>query len=354
MSVDEQIAEPVRLSVCIPTYNFGAFIGETLESVLSQAVKGVEVVVLDGGSTDETCDVVADFQARYPSLVRYERRSKRGGIDRDLDRTIACARGEYCWIFCADDIMRPGSIEHVLAHITTGLDVYICGLTLCDPDLRPIKKHPVVALNTDATFQLGDERQRQRYFALAQTTTALFSFAGSLIVRRAKWDTRELDEDFVGSCWAHVARFFSMVPDGLNLGVIADSYLYKRCVATDSFSDDGAVRRVALAVDGYNRLADVFFGSSSVEAYHIRRVLANEYSPLVLIHTRSQARAERPEDLALLDQLAERIYSDRSVANWLRCLAYRATRSAAYEWTRSVYLAARRRVRSCGRLASPR
>lgn len=114
------------------------------------------------------------------------------------------------------------------------------------------------------------------------------------------------------------------------------------------------VRRVALAVDGYNRLADVFFGSSSVEAYHVRRVLANEYPPLLLIHTRFQARAERPEDVALLDELVQKIYADQSVTNWLRRLAYRATPPAAYEWTRSGYLAARRRVRARRRLASPR
>lgn len=170
------------------------------------------MLVLDGGSTDETSDVVAYFQARHPGVLRYEHRSERGGIDRDLAATIACARGEYCWIFCADDVMKPGSIEHVLDHIASGLDVYICGFTLCDRDLRPMKKHPVAALHADAIFELGDEGQRQRYFALASTTTALFSFASSLIVRRAKWNTRELDEDFVGSCWAHVARFFSIVP----------------------------------------------------------------------------------------------------------------------------------------------
>lgn len=353
MSATERIPGPVRLSICIPTYNFGPFVGNTLESILAQAVTGVEVVVLDGGSTDETPAVVAAFQARYPGLVRYERRTERGGIDRDLAATIACARGKYCWIFCADDVMRPGSIERVLAHVASGLDVYICGLTLCDRDLRPTKKHPVAALRADATFELSDERQRQRYFALATTTTAFFSFAGSLIVRKAKWDTRELDEDYVGSCWAHVARFFSMVPDGLSLGFIADSYLYKR-TANDSFSDDGVVRRVALAVDGYNRLANVFFGSSSAEAYHIRRALANEYPPLLLVHTRSQARAERPEDIGLLDQLVKKIYADPSVGNRLRRLAYRATPAGAYEWTRLGYLAARRRAGSRRAVASPR
>src|SRR2546425_400508 len=64
-----------RLSICIPTYNFGAFIGDTLESVLPQVVEGIEVVILDGGSSDNTTEIVESFQPRFPSL-RYHRRDQ--------------------------------------------------------------------------------------------------------------------------------------------------------------------------------------------------------------------------------------------------------------------------------------
>ncbi len=337
--------EPVRLSICIPTYNFGEFIGATLESILGQATPEVEVVVFDGGSTDETPRVVAALQEAYGGVLRYERRSQRGGIDRDLAAAVASTRGEYCWIFCADDVMAPSALDRVLAHLRDRLDVYLCGLTICDRRLHPLKRHPVAALSRDATFELGDDRQRREYCALAETTTALFSFAGSIVVRRVKWDTRELDEDFVGSCWAHVARFFSMVPDGLSLGFLSDSYLYKRS-DNDSFLTNGVVARVALAVDGYNRLADVFFGASSVEALHIRRLLANEYPPQLMIHTRAQAARESPSDVQLLNHLAARLYADPSLANKLRHLAYRATPPTAYTAARAAYATTRRRIRA--------
>ena len=99
----------MRLSVCIPTYNFGAFIGETLQSIAAQLQDGVEIVVLDGGSTDDTAEVVGAFAQRYPQ-IRYHRRPERGGIDRDMARTVALARGEYCWLFGADDTMRAGAL----------------------------------------------------------------------------------------------------------------------------------------------------------------------------------------------------------------------------------------------------
>lgn len=336
-------APVIRLSICIPTYNFGPFIGETLESVLPQLVDGVEVVILDGGSTDETPEVVAGFKERYPAL-RYERRPERGGIDRDLARTIDLARGEYCWLFCSDDLMKPGAIDRVLGHVARGLDVYVCGFTLCTRDMRPIADQRIATLESDDAFDLSDARDRLRYFEHAHTTPALFSFAGSIIVSKARWDTRTLDEDFVGSCWAHVARLFSLMPDGLRLGYIAAPLLDKR-TDNDSFMDSGLVRRYALAIDGYHRLAHTFFGETSAEARHVRRVVANEFPPWILLHAKSEAGRERPEDLPLLDRLAAKAYADRTPVNRFKHLAYRMTPVPAYTRARAAYAALMRALR---------
>jgi abequosyltransferase len=59
---------PIALSICVPTYNFGKFIGDTLKSILCQTADGVEINVLDGASTDNTSDIVRQFQANYPNL----------------------------------------------------------------------------------------------------------------------------------------------------------------------------------------------------------------------------------------------------------------------------------------------
>jgi abequosyltransferase len=332
---DQPPDDAIRLSICIPTYNFGEFIGETLESIMLQVVDGVEVVVLDGGSTDQTPEVVRGFQARFPAL-RYERRAERGGIDRDLARTVELARGEYCWLFCSDDVMKPRAIERVLSHIRSQLDIYLCGFTLCTRDLRPIVDHRIVDVRSDTDFDLGDQLDRRRYFERAQTTTAFFSFAGSLIINKARWDSRTLDEDFVGSCWAHVARLFAMIPEGLRISYIATPYLDKRS-DNDSFMDHGIVRRYALAIDGYHKLADAFFAAGSLEARHVRRVVTNEFPPWTFLHAKCEVRKEHPEDLALLDRLAATAYADRSLGNRAKHLMYRATPVPAYQSVRACY-----------------
>ena len=69
-----------------------------------------------------------------------------------------------------------------------------------------IVEHKVLQAPRDTMFHLENAAERQRYFAVAQTTTAIFSFMGSIILRRARWIEHALDGGYVGSCWAHVVR----------------------------------------------------------------------------------------------------------------------------------------------------
>jgi abequosyltransferase len=329
----------MRLSVCIPTYNFGAFIGETLESILPQVEEGVEVIVLDGGSNDDTSAVVESFQGRYPSL-RYERRDERGGIDRDIARTVNLARGEYCWLFCADDVMKPGAIARMLENLNSGCDVYLCGLTLCTLDMRPLGEHRVSRIKTESQFDLSRSRDRRNYFRRAQTTTAFFSFAGSLTFKKSRWDEIGLDEEFVGSLWAHVARFFQMIPSGLRLHYLPTAYLFKR-TDNDSFLDQGIVNRHAIAIDGYHRLAHACFPPGSMEARNVRRAVRNEFPPWLVLDLKFMSETERPDELPAIDRLAAKAYGDRTPTNLIYRLLYEHTPRAAFMATRSVYRSVR-------------
>ncbi|MFZ2114240.1 MAG: glycosyltransferase family 2 protein [Solirubrobacteraceae bacterium] len=326
--VDSAQAPPVRLSVCIPTYNFGAFIGDTLASIVPQLVPGVEVVILDGGSTDDTGQVVESFTRSYPA-VRYHRQNERGGIDRDMARTVELARGEYCWIFCADDIMKPGAINQVLGLLHSGCELYLCGFTLCSFDMESLKDHKVARLTTDREFDLSVEQDRRAYFERAQTTVAFFSFAGSLIVRRDSWEQAGPDEQFIGSLWAHVAQILRMIPHGLRLHYIASSLLYKR-TENDSFMDRGIVHRYAKAIDGYHRLAEAYFPEDGPEARGIRRVVTNEFPPWVLLAAKLESRRNGRGDEATVDRLAAKTYRDASPRNRLDRLLYRSTPLVAF------------------------
>ena len=314
--------KPPALSICIPTYNFGKFIGETLESIVGQATEDVEIVILDGGSTDNTAEVVEGFRNAFPSL-RYFRQDFKGGIDRDMAKSVELARGEYCWLFSSDDVMINGALDSILRQIQSGKDLYLCGFRRCTIDMKPVARHPILRFPADTEFNLGNPKDRQLYFSGALTTTAFFSYMSSLVVRRDRWETAGEDESFVGSCWGHVARIFRMIPEGLKVGFLPDTYLLNRG-ENDSFLEAGRVNRIAIAVDGYHRLGEVFFGRDSIEAYHLRRVLKNEYTMSYLLYAKLLAcEGDEKRKQEKLESLVDKLFIDRSPTDRLRHAVYR-------------------------------
>lgn len=62
-----------KLSICIATYNRGKFIGETLDSILVQMEPGVELLVVDGASPDNTPEVMAQYLSLHPEKGKSRR-----------------------------------------------------------------------------------------------------------------------------------------------------------------------------------------------------------------------------------------------------------------------------------------
>jgi len=330
-----------RLSISIPTYNFGRFIGETLDSILAQVTDEVEVLVVDGASTDDTEEVVRKRQERFPCL-KYYRLPKKGGIDRDMAKSVELARGEYVWLFSGDDWMAEGALKRVLDEIRLGLDLYLCGFTLCDFEMHPQKRHPILDAPDGSVYDLGDPRDRSGFFERGLTTSAFFSFMSSLVIRKEKWDSAKMDDTFVGSCWDHVARLFRLIPGGMRVKYLSGTYLLKRD-DNDSFSERGIARRVGIAIEGYHRLANAFFGAESAEARHIRRVLKNEYPLLNLLYIKSRtSESHLPEDREYLDCLVAMLYLDGHPADRLRLRLYRLAPPFALRPAEKAYKFARK------------
>src|SRR5258708_30245416 len=100
---------PIELSICICTFNRGDCIGETLESIITQATDAVEIIVVDGGSTDATADVVRDWQRRFPRLP-YQRQKGNGGFHRDLVEAVDPGDGRYLWVYSGDGPIKPRAL----------------------------------------------------------------------------------------------------------------------------------------------------------------------------------------------------------------------------------------------------
>jgi glycosyl transferase family 2 len=100
------------VSVCVPTYNYARFLPRTIESVLAQTHRDLELVVLDDASTDDTPSVVARYAGE--ERLRYERYERNIGLFANFNRCLEVARGEYVKVLCADDWLDPLSLEEGL------------------------------------------------------------------------------------------------------------------------------------------------------------------------------------------------------------------------------------------------
>lgn len=109
------------VSVVIPAYNCAHFIGDALDSVVNQDYPALEVFVVDDGSTDETCDVVA----RYGSAVTLIRQPNAGAAVA-RNEGMRRARGEYVALLDADDLWLPGKLRLQVDHLESHADVAMC------------------------------------------------------------------------------------------------------------------------------------------------------------------------------------------------------------------------------------
>lgn len=112
------MACPPTVSVVTPSLNMSVLIGETLESVLGQDYPHVEYLVVDGGSTDGTVEVLR----RYASRLRWVSEPDAGQAAA-INKGWRMTRGEVIAWLNADDLYRPGAIQEAVAFLEAHPDV---------------------------------------------------------------------------------------------------------------------------------------------------------------------------------------------------------------------------------------
>ncbi|MCL5884790.1 MAG: glycosyltransferase family 2 protein [Deltaproteobacteria bacterium] len=189
-----------RLSICIATLNRARFLKETLDSILSQANDEVEVVIVDGASSDGTEEVVHGLQMRFP-CIRYVRREKAMGVDRDFDAAVQHANGEYCWLLCDDDVLKPGAVAKVLSETRGQHSLLVVNADVWDAGYSKLLEERRMKADEDRTYPSSDIE------ALFADTAGYLTFIGGVVLRRDLWMARERERYF-GTEFVHVGVIF--------------------------------------------------------------------------------------------------------------------------------------------------
>jgi glycosyltransferase involved in cell wall biosynthesis len=137
-------AQPL-VSVLMPNYNYGEFIGEAIESVLRQTYSNFELIVCDDGSSDNSRVVVEAYQARDPRIKLLLQDN--GGQGAAIYRAYAESKGELIFLLDSDDVYLPEKLEAVVAaHLASpnaGLAIH--KMQVIDENRRKLRLIPSVS-----------------------------------------------------------------------------------------------------------------------------------------------------------------------------------------------------------------
>ncbi len=96
------------VSICIPCFNAGETIKETIQSLINQTYSDFEIIVSDNHSTDNTIEIIRSFHDERIKI--YENESNLGVIQ-NYHLALSRATGKYVKLLCADDTITPDCIE---------------------------------------------------------------------------------------------------------------------------------------------------------------------------------------------------------------------------------------------------
>lgn len=100
----------IKVSVVTPSYNQGAFIERTIQSVLNQSYSNIEYIVIDGGSTDNTLEILEKYKDRIDVVIS----EKDNGQADAINKGFRLATGKLVGWLNSDDVFYSDCVEKIV------------------------------------------------------------------------------------------------------------------------------------------------------------------------------------------------------------------------------------------------
>ncbi len=124
----------LKVSIIVPVYNTEKYIRETLDSLINQSYKNIEVIIVDDGSTDSCCSIYNEYCNRDSRFSAYKKKNEGLGLTRNYG--MGLATGDYLTFLDSDDWYSYDHIYNMINIIGTKElpDVILGGCTYCSAD----------------------------------------------------------------------------------------------------------------------------------------------------------------------------------------------------------------------------
>lgn len=183
-------ADDLRISLIIPSFNQGAFIEKTILSILSQGYGNLELIVIDGLSTDATCTIIR----RYGHELSFWVSEPDNGQADALNKGFRMATGDVLGFINSDDLLLPGALSTIAQKFRSGPTIkFVVGKSLIidqnsqvidiDPGIRP-SRLSLVSLGTNGFMQPACFWHRDVYEAVGDVDYSLqYAFDYDFFIR---------------------------------------------------------------------------------------------------------------------------------------------------------------------------
>ena len=128
-----------KISIVTPSYNQGKYLEETILSILDQKYANLEYIIVDGGSTDNSVDIIK----KYENHIAFWVSEKDNGQSEAINKGFKKATGDIiCWLN-SDDILVAGALQRVVTYFNENPDSDMVNglLVLIDEDSKILSNH---------------------------------------------------------------------------------------------------------------------------------------------------------------------------------------------------------------------
>ena len=144
--------ESKKVSVIIPCFNQGEYIADSIESVINQTYKNIEIVIVNDGSTDNSSEIINDQAKKYDNILFLDEKENQGVVNaRNL--AVEKSSGEYILPLDADDTIEPTYVEKAVKILDENPDI---GIVYCKARLFGTKNEEWILPKFDINDFLYD------------------------------------------------------------------------------------------------------------------------------------------------------------------------------------------------------
>ena len=150
------------ISVIVPAYNIAPWISRSLDSLLTQTYKDLEIIVVDDGSKDHIREVLSGYCEKYPNIRAIYKEN--GGVTSARLRGVAEATGDWIGFMDGDDYVEPQMYARLLENaLEAGAEISHCGhrILFSDGRVEYVHKSDAVRIQDRRTglWELLDNRE---------------------------------------------------------------------------------------------------------------------------------------------------------------------------------------------------